>query len=86
MARGRELLSPGTRQYATKTRYSSDTLQQALNHIEIGKIGHWETARLYSIPRQTLVNKLKINTVTILRSLIFFHSWKRKYLWNTMCF
>lgn len=55
MARGRELLSPGTRQYATKTRYSTDTLHD----IKIEKIAQWETARLYYIPRQTLVNKLK---------------------------
>ena len=34
MARGRELLSPGTRQYATKTRYSTDTLHD----IKIEKI------------------------------------------------
>lgn len=49
----------GTRQYGTKTRYSNEKLQKALDDIRLGKIGQREAARLYSIPRQTLVNKMK---------------------------
>lgn len=55
----KKTMLPGTRPYGTKTRYSSETLEQVVEDIRCGKIGQREAARLYSIPRQTLVNKLK---------------------------
>ncbi|KAG8255012.1 hypothetical protein J6590_102844 [Homalodisca vitripennis] len=49
---------PGTRGYGDRTRYTTTTLYTILEHIKSGKIGEREAAKLYNIPRQTLINKL----------------------------
>ncbi|XP_039285642.1 uncharacterized protein LOC120351697 [Nilaparvata lugens] len=49
---------PGTRQYGTKSAYTVQMLEAAIEEIKSGRIGQREASRKYNIPRQTLINKL----------------------------
>lgn len=71
MARKRPV-QPGTRQYGTKTRYSADMLAKIIEDVTAGRIGQREAARVYGVPRQTIVNKMKNrHTRKVGRPIIF---------------
>jgi hypothetical protein len=50
-------VSPGTRRYGTKSRYTTEELNKILNEINEGKISERAASKKYNIPRNTLRNK-----------------------------
>lgn len=48
----------GIRRYGTKSNYTTEHLQEAIDKIKSGQMGQREAAKQYNIPRSTLKNKL----------------------------
>lgn len=62
----------GTRKYGTKTSYSIELLDKAVQEIMDGKLGQREASRCYGIPRQTILNNLnKKHTKKVRKPVIF---------------
>lgn len=58
MPRKRAGVLPGVRRYGAKSNYTAEALIEALEKIRSGTVGQREAAKIYSIPRSTLKNKL----------------------------